>query len=214
MLSKIRICNSQQSKTILHEHWELGPTRLHSMPQRYNNICNMYNWFNLDNFSSVQPKIRLSPTRPNNEYRVLLNTGFVLSCFAELFPIHSIGWFRVQGPSMRNTLFNGVIFGAFVDLAQVRTSTNSPLNLLLFNPANTGVYVCAANTVYTLSEDTPVFATANITVIGKQHISLVVDIKIHFIDHFSHLPKRCCNQKRINFKFVKIQYRDLCTYHY
>ena len=53
------------------------------------------------------------------------------------------------------------------DLVRVRTSSVSPLSLRLFDPFDTGVYVCAANTVYTLPQDIPVFATANITVIGK-----------------------------------------------
>ena len=48
---------------------------------------------------TVQPRIRLRPRSPNNQYTVLTNSGFSLNCFAELFPIQSIGWFRVQGTS-------------------------------------------------------------------------------------------------------------------
>ena len=60
-----------------------------------------------------------------------------------------------------------IINNSSADLVRVRTSSFSPISLRIFDLLDTGVYVCAANTVYTLPQDIPVFATANITVIGK-----------------------------------------------
>ena len=75
-----------------------------------------------------------------------------------------------------SSIASSIINNSFVDLIRVRTGSFSPLSLRLFNLRDTGVYVCAANTVYTLPQDIPVFATANITVIGKFYDTDIVSV--------------------------------------
>ena len=49
------------------------------------------------------------------------------------------------------------------------TSSSSPLVFNIFGAVigDSGIYICAANTAFTLPQDIPVFIRANVTVIGE-----------------------------------------------
>ena len=55
------------------------------------------------------------------------------------------------------------------DLVQVITSLSSSLVFNIFGATvgDSGIYVCAANTAFTLPQDIPVSIRANVTVIGE-----------------------------------------------
>ena len=101
--------------------------------------------------------------------------------------------FRVQvcTSCFMNTVI--IIYKCFCsDLVPVITSLSSSLVFNIFRATfgDTGIYVCAANTAFTLPQDIPVFIRANVTVIGESCAHTRFSIK--YLVVIRYLSKKGC----------------------